>query len=125
MTVYGDGLNVRDWLYVDDHCHAIDLIIHKATDGEVHNVGGHTEMRNIDIVKLICKELGRPESLITYVKDRKGHDLRYTVDSTKIHDELGWTPEMKFEDGIKKTIAWYLEHRDWLDPVISGKYRNS
>ena len=104
LPVYGNGLNVRDWLYVEDHCKAIDLIIHKGRVGEVYNIGGHNEMRNIDIVKLICKELGKPESLITHVTDRKGHDMRYAIDPTKIHNELGWLPETKFADGIKKTI---------------------
>ena len=124
LPVYGEGLNVRDWLYVEDHCRAIDLIIHKGRVGEVYNVGGHNEMRNIDIVKLICKELGKPESLITHVTDRKGHDIRYAIDPTKIHSELGWLPETKFEVGIKKTIKWYLEHRDWWEEIISGEYRN-
>ena len=124
LPVYGKGLNVRDWLYVDDHCRAIDLIIHKGRVGDVYNVGGHNEMRNIDIVKLICKELGKPESLITYVADRKGHDMRYAIDPTKIHEELGWLPETKFEDGLKKTIRWYLEHREWWQEIISGEYQN-
>lgn len=124
LPVYGKGLNVRDWLYVEDHCRAIDLIIHKGKIGEVYNIGGHNEMRNIDIVKMICKELGRPESLITYVEDRKGHDMRYAIDPTKIHQELGWLPETKFADGIKKTISWYLEHRDWWEEIISGEYRD-
>ena len=124
LPVYGEGLNVRDWLYVEDHCRAIDLIIHKGRGGEVYNVGGHNEMRNIDIVKLICRELGKPESLITHVTDRKGHDMRYAIDPTKIHNELGWLPETKFEVGIKKTIKWYLEHRDWWEEIISGEYRN-
>ena len=124
LPVYGEGLNVRDWLYVEDHCKAIDLIIHKGRVGEVYNVGGHNEMRNIDIVKLICKELGKPESLITHVTDRKGHDMRYAIDPTKIHEELGWLPETKFEDGIKKTIRWYLENRDWWEEIISGEYQN-
>lgn len=110
LPVYGDGLNVRDWLYVEDHCCAIDLILRKGCIGEVYNVGGHNEMSNIDIVKLICKELGKPESLITYVTDRKGHDRRYAIDSSKIHRELGWLPETKFSDGIKKTIQWYCTH---------------
>lgn len=113
LPVYGEGVNVRDWLYVKDHCRAIDLIIHKGRVGEVYNVGGHNEMKNIDIVKLICKELGKPESLITHVTDRKGHDLRYAIDPTKIHNELGWLPETKFEDGIKGTIRWYLDNRKW------------
>lgn len=104
LPIYGDGLNVRDWLYVEDHCRAIDLIIRKGKVGEVYNVGGHNEMRNIDIVKLICQELGKPESLITHVTDRKGHDRRYAIDPEKIHRELGWLPETKFADGIKKTI---------------------
>lgn len=124
LPVYGTGENVRDWLYVEDHCKAIDLIIHKGRAGEVYNVGGHNEMRNIDIVKLICKELGKPESLITYVSDRKGHDLRYAIDPTKIHTELGWLPETKFSDGIKKTVKWYLENRKWWEDIISGEYKN-
>lgn len=124
LPVYGTGENVRDWLYVEDHCKAIDLIIHKGRAGEVYNVGGHNEMRNIDIVKLICKELGKPESLITYVSDRKGHDLRYAIDPTKIHTELGWLPETKFADGIKKTVKWYLENRKWWEDIISGEYKN-
>lgn len=124
LPVYGEGLNVRDWLYVKDHCKAIDLIIHKGRVGEVYNIGGRNEMRNIDIVKLICKELGKPESLITHVTDRKGHDMRYAIDPTKIHTELGWLPETKFADGIKKTIKWYLEHRDWWEEIISGEYQN-
>lgn len=124
LPVYGEGLNVRDWLYVEDHCRAIDLIIHKGRVGEVYNVGGHNEMKNIDIVKLICKELGKSESLITYVEDRKGHDMRYAIDPTKIHNELGWLPETKFADGIKKTIKWYLENRKWWETIISGEYQN-
>ena len=124
LPVYGKGINIRDWLYVEDHCKAIDLIIHKGRAGEVYNIGGHNEMRNIDIVKLICKELGKPESLITYVTDRKGHDMRYAIDPTKIHNELGWLPETRFSDGIKKTIKWYLEHRDWWEEIISGEYRH-
>lgn len=123
LPVYGDGLNVRDWLYVEDHCRAIDLIIHKGTVGEVYNVGGHNEMKNIDIVKLICKALHKPESLIQYVTDRKGHDRRYAIDPTKIHAELGWLPETKFADGIQKTIQWYLQHEDWWQPIISGEYQ--
>ena len=123
LPVYGDGLNVRDWLYVEDHCRAIDLILQKGHVGEVYNIGGHNEMRNIDIVKLICKELGKPESLIHHVTDRKGHDRRYAIDPTKIHKELGWLPETKFADGIKKTIQWYLDHEDWWQPIISGEYQ--
>ena len=122
LPVYGEGINVRDWLYVEDHCKAIDLIVRKGTVGEVYNVGGHNEMRNIDIVKLICKELGKPESLITFVTDRKGHDMRYAIDPTKIHEELGWLPETRFEDGLKKTVQWYLDHEDWWQPIVSGEY---
>lgn len=124
LPIYGDGLNVRDWLYVEDHCRAIDLIIRKGKVGEVYNVGGHNEMRNIDIVKLICQELGKPESLITHVTDRKGHDRRYAIDPEKIHRELGWLPETKFADGIKKTIQWYLTHQKWWEDIISGEYQN-
>lgn len=124
LPVYGEGLNVRDWLYVEDHCAAIDLILEKGKVGQVYNIGGHNEMKNIDIVKIICQELGKPESLITYVTDRKGHDMRYAIDPTKIHSELGWLPETKFADGIKKTIRWYLDHKDWWETIISGEYRN-
>ena len=124
LPVYGEGLNVRDWLYVKDHCKAIDLIIHKGRDGEVYNVGGHNEMKNIDIVKLICKELGKPESLITHVADRKGHDMRYAIDPAKIHNELGWLPETSFSDGIRMTIQWYLDNREWWEEIISGEYQN-
>lgn len=124
LPVHGEGINIRDWLYVEDHCRAIDLILHKGKVGEVYNVGGHNEMRNIDIVKLICKELGKPESLITYVADRKGNDMRYAIDPTKIHNELGWLPETKFADGIKKTIQWYLDNSEWWQNIISGEYQN-
>ncbi|MBP5460540.1 MAG: dTDP-glucose 4,6-dehydratase [Lachnospiraceae bacterium] len=124
LPVYGEGLNVRDWLYVEDHCKAIDLIVRKGRIGEVYNVGGHNEMRNIDIVKLIIRELGKSEDLITYVTDRKGHDLRYAIDPTKIHEELGWLPETCFEEGIKKTIKWYLENRSWWEEIINGEYQN-
>ena len=118
LPVYGEGLNVRDWLYVEDHCKAIALIIHKGKFGEVYNVGGHNEKQNIEIVKMICKELGKPESLITYVNDRKGHDMRYAIDPAKIHNELGWLPE------IKKTIQWYLDNREWWQTIISGEYQD-
>ena len=124
LPVYGKGENVRDWLYVDDHCKAIDLIIREGKEGEVYNVGGHNEKRNIDIVKIILKELGKPESLITYVTDRKGHDMRYAIDPAKIHHDLGWLPETHFEEGIKKTIQWYLSHRDWWETIISGEYQD-
>lgn len=122
LPVYGDGKNVRDWLYVEDHCKAIDFILEHGKVGEVYNIGGHNEMANIDIVKLICKELGKPESLIHYVTDRKGHDRRYAIDPAKIHSELGWLPETKFADGIVKTIHWYLENENWWKPIVSGEY---
>ena len=124
LPVYGEGLNVRDWLYVEDHCKAIDLIIRQGEVGEVYNIGGHNEMRNIDIVKIICQALGKPESLITHVTDRKGHDMRYAIDPTKIHDALGWLPETMFKDGIKKTIQWYLDNKEWWERIISGEYQN-
>ena len=123
LPVYGNGENVRDWLYVEDHCRAIDLIIHNGKVGEVYNVGGHNEKRNIDIVRIICQELGKPESLIVHVEDRKGHDRRYAIDPAKIHRELGWLPKTKFEDGIKKTIKWYLEHKKWWQDIINGEYQ--
>lgn len=122
LPVYGDGKNVRDWLYVEDHCKAIDLIIHKGTVGEIYNIGGHNEMANIDIVKLILKELDKPESLITYVKDRKGHDRRYAIVPAKIHKELGWLPETKFAAGIRKTIRWYLNNFQWCLDIIKNKH---
>ena len=124
LPVYGEGLNVRDWLYVEDHCAAIDLILLHGKVGQVYNIGGHNEMKNIDIVKLICKALDKPESLITYVTDRKGHDMRYAIDPTFIHRELGWLPETKFEDGIKKTIQWYLDNKPWWEKIISGEYQS-
>ena len=123
LPVYGNGENVRDWLYVEDHCRAIDLIIHAGKVGEVYNVGGHNEKRNIDIVRIICQELDKPESLIVHVEDRKGHDRRYAIDPAKIHRELGWLPETKFEDGIKKTIKWYLEHKKGWQDIINGEYQ--
>ena len=124
LPVYGEGLNVRDWLYVEDHCRAIDLILENGRVGEVYNIGGHNEKANIEVVKIILKQLGKPESLITFVTDRKGHDQRYAIDPTKIHDELGWLPETKFEDGIKKTIQWYLDNEDWWQNIVSGEYQN-
>ena len=123
LPVFGKGLNIRDWLYVEDHCKAIDLILRNGTVGEVYNIGGHNEMRNIDIVRLICKLLDKPESLITFVADRKGHDLRYAIDPAKIHRELGWLPETPFEVGIEKTIRWYLDNQDWWKEIISGEYQ--
>ena len=124
LPVYGEGLNVRDWLYVEDHCAAIDLILEKGQAGQVYNIGGHNEMKNIDIVKLICKALDKPESLITHVTDRKGHDMRYAIDPAFIHRELGWLPETRFEDGIRKTIRWYLDNRSWWEEIVSGEYQS-
>ncbi|MCI8479236.1 MAG: dTDP-glucose 4,6-dehydratase [Oscillospiraceae bacterium] len=124
LPVYGQGLNVRDWLYVEDHCAAIDLILEKGRVGQVYNIGGHNEMRNIDIVKLICKTLDKPESLITYVTDRKGHDMRYAIDPSFIHKELGWLPETTFEDGIQRTIRWYLDNQNWWEEIVSGEYQS-
>lgn len=124
LPVYGQGLNVRDWLYVEDHCKAIDMIIHKGKIGEVYNVGGHNEKQNIEVVKTILGHLSKPESLITYVKDRAGHDLRYAIDPTKISSQLGWEPETAFEDGMKKTIEWYLDNQSWMDDIKSGEYQN-
>lgn len=108
------GKNVRDWLYVEDHCKAIDLVFHGGKAGQRYNIGGHNEKQNIEIVKLILKRLGKSEDLIEYVEDRKGHDFRYAIDPTKIKEELGWEPETKFEDGIVKTIDWYLENPEYL-----------
>ncbi|MBX7041693.1 MAG: dTDP-glucose 4,6-dehydratase [Ignavibacteria bacterium] len=122
LPVYGDGKNVRDWLYVDDHCSAILAVLEKSRDGEVYNVGGNNEWYNIDIVKLILKKLGRPESMIKYVKDRPGHDRRYAIDSSKIMNELGWKPAHVFEDGIELTINWYVENENWWKKVMSGEY---
>lgn len=122
LPVYGEGLNVRDWLYVEDHCKAIDLIVHNGRVGEVYNVGGHNEKQNIEVVKTVLDHLKKPESLITYVKDRAGHDLRYAIDPTKITNELGWTPETKFADGMKKTVEWYLQNNAWIDDIKSGEY---
>lgn len=123
IPVYGEGLNVRDWLYVGDHCRAIDLIIHKGTVGEVYNIGGHNEKANIDVVKIIINTLDKSEKLITYVTDRKGHDMRYAIDPTKIHTELGWLPETNFKKGIHKTIQWYLDNEEWWKRIISGEYQ--
>ncbi len=123
LPVYGQGLNVRDWLYVEDHCSAIDLILQGGKEGLVYNIGGHNEMRNIDIVKLIVHALDKSEDLITYVTDRKGHDMRYAIDPTFIHNELGWLPETKFENGIVKTIQWYMDNKPWWENIINGEYK--
>lgn len=124
LPVYGKGENVRDWLYVEDHCSAIDLIIHKGRVGEVYNIGGHNERTNLEVVKTIIKELGKSDDLINYVTDRAGHDLRYAIDPTKISSELGWLPQTKFDEGIKKTIRWYLDNRSWWENIISGEYQS-
>ncbi len=121
LPMYGDGKNIRDWLYVEDHCEAIDLILHKAAPGEVYNIGGHNEKQNIEIAELILKFLGKPTSLITYVEDRKAHDRRYAIDPAKIGHDLGWQPKTKFEDGIPKTFSWYKEHALWLKNIESKK----
>lgn len=124
IPVYGTGENVRDWLYVEDHCSAIDKIIHSGRIGEVYNVGGHNERANIDVVKTVLRLLGKPESLIRYVSDRKGHDLRYAIDPTKIETELGWTPTTLFDEGIEKTVRWYLDNKKWWQNIIDGDYKN-
>ncbi|MGW8824280.1 dTDP-glucose 4,6-dehydratase [Paenibacillus lautus] len=123
LPVYGDGLNIRDWLYVEDHCSAIDLVIHKGVSGEVYNIGGNNERTNVHIVQKILQELGKPESLISYVDDRPGHDRRYGIDPTKIMNELGWKPKYNFETGIKETIQWYLANKGWWGRIQSGLYK--
>ncbi|ABO51537.1 dTDP-glucose 4,6-dehydratase [Desulforamulus reducens MI-1] len=124
LPVYGDGMQIRDWLHVSDHCSAIDAVLHKGVDGEVYNVGGNNEKANIEIVKLIIKTLGKSEDLIKYVKDRPGHDRRYAIDSTKITSQLGWKPTYSFEQGMKETIEWYLKNTDWIKNIVSGDYVN-
>lgn len=124
LPVYGTGENIRDWLYVEDHCAAIDLVMRKGREGEVYNIGGHNERTNLEVVKTILRELGKPESLITYVKDRPGHDRRYAIDPTKIHNELGWLPTTTFDDGIRKTIRWYLDNEAWWKNILAGDYQN-
>lgn len=132
IPVYGKGENIRDWIYVEDHANAIDLVFHKGAPGETYNIGGNNEWKNIDLVIALCrimdKKLGRnpgtSERLITYVKDRAGHDLRYAIDSSKIQNELGWKPKMNFEQGLEKTVDWYLSNPDWLNHILSGEYEN-
>lgn len=124
LPVYGTGENVRDWLYVEDHCSAIDLVMRKGRVGQIYNVGGHNEKTNLQVVKAILKHLNKPESLITFVTDRPGHDMRYAIDPTKIHNELGWLPQTRFDDGIKKTIDWYLQNKPWWENIISGEYQS-
>lgn len=123
LPVYGTGENVRDWLYVEDHCRAIDQIIHNGEVGEIFNIGGHNERTNLEVVKTLLNLLNKPQSLIYFVADRKGHDLRYAIDPSKIHSELGWLPTTNFEEGMKKTINWYLENREWWEKIISGEYQ--
>jgi len=125
LPVYGDGLHVRDWLHVEDHCRAVDLVLRKGTAGEVYNVGGNNERTNLEVVRTILRELGKPETLIAYVPDRPGHDRRYAIDASKIRNELGWTPQYEFAAGIRDTIRWYVVNREWLDRVKSGAYRES
>lgn len=122
LPVYGDGLQVRDWLHVADHCSAIDIVLHKGKDGEVYNIGGNNEKANIEIVRLIIKNLGKSEDLIKFVKDRPGHDRRYAIDNTKITTELGWKPKYTFEQGIKETMEWYLANTNWIEGIVSGDY---
>lgn len=122
LPVYGTGENVRDWLHVEDHCHAIDLILTKGKEGEVYNIGGHNERKNLEVVRTILKELEKPESLIQFVTDRPGHDLRYAIDPSKIEAELGWTPKYTFDEGIRQTIHWYLEHKEWWERILTGEY---
>ncbi|WP_342044843.1 dTDP-glucose 4,6-dehydratase [Bacillus sp. OTU530] len=124
LPVYGDGLNVRDWLHVEDHCQAIDLVLHNGRNGEVYNIGGNNERTNIEIVKTILEHLDKPESLIKYVADRPGHDRRYAIDATKLRTELGWQPKYTFDTGIVQTIKWYLKNRDWWENIISGEYQD-
>ncbi len=124
LPVYGDGANVRDWLYVEDHCSAIDLVMRRGRVGEVYNVGGHNERTNLEVVKTVLRELGKPESLITFVRDRPGHDRRYAIDPGKIHGELGWLPETGFEEGMHRTVQWYLAHEDWWKEILAGEYQN-
>ncbi|WP_438434605.1 dTDP-glucose 4,6-dehydratase [Gorillibacterium sp. sgz500922] len=124
LPVYGDGLNIRDWLYVEDHCAAIDLVLHKGEIGEVYNIGGNNEKTNIDIVHRILSELNKPSSLIRYVTDRLGHDRRYAIDATKVKTELGWSPSYPFDKGIECTIQWYVENKNWYDRILNGEYRD-
>jgi dTDP-glucose 4,6-dehydratase len=124
LPVYGMGVNVRDWLYVEDHCAAIDMIIHNGIVGEIYNIGGHNEKTNLDVVKTILNELNKPDSLIEYVSDRPGHDLRYAIDPTKIREELGWEPTTSFDEGIHRTVRWYLDNKSWWENILSVKYQD-
>jgi dTDP-glucose 4,6-dehydratase len=122
LPVYGDGLQIRDWIHVDDHARAIDLVLHQGRAGEVYNIGSDNEKTNLEIIRILLRQLGKPESLIKYVKDRPGHDRRYAIDSTKLHTELGWKPEVDFETGIASTIEWYKTHQEWMQEIVTGKY---
>ena len=122
LPVYGNGENIRDWLYVEDHCEAIDMIIRRGKTGEIYNIGGHNECSNLQVVKNILNVLGKPEALISFVNDRPGHDLRYAVDTQKINSELGWKPSVKFSDGLRYTINWYLENKIWWQDILNKKY---
>lgn len=124
LPVYGKGENIRDWLYVEDHCSAIDLVIMNGRAGEVYNVGGHNERTNLEVVRTILRVLNKPDSLISFVTDRPGHDMRYAIDPGKIHKELGWLPTTSFDDGIRRTVKWYLDHREWWMDILEGDYRN-
>lgn len=124
VPVYGKGENIRDWLYVKDHCKAIDLIIHKGREGEVYNIGGNCEKKNIEVVKAVCRILNKPESLISFITDRKGHDMRYAIDASKMKRELGWYPETDFDCRLEETVKWYLDNKAWWEPIISGEYKN-
>jgi dTDP-glucose 4,6-dehydratase len=124
LPVYGKGTNIRDWLHVHDHCSALDVVLHEGKIGEVYNIGGNNEWKNIDIVKLLLRILGKPESLISFVKDRPGHDLRYAIDASKIKNELDWSPQYTFETGLQETINWYLSNQDWWKRILSGEYKN-
>lgn len=124
LPVYGDGANVRDWLHVADHCKAIDLIVRQGKPGEVYNVGGNNEKSNLEVVRTILRALDKPESLIQYVTDRKGHDRRYAIDASKLERELGWKPEYDFDSGIRETIQWYLDNEDWWKNILSGEYQD-
>ena len=132
IPIYGKGENVRDWLWVNDHAQAIDVIYHNGKNGETYNIGGHNEWTNIDLIRMLCKimdkKLGRQPGesakLITFVKDRAGHDLRYAIDPTKLSEELGWNPSLQFEEGLEKTVSWYLANQEWMDHVTSGQYQS-
>lgn len=124
LPIYGNGMNVRDWIYVDDHCEAILEVFEKGTIGEVYNIGAENEMPNIEIVRTILKKLNKPESLIKFVTDRPGHDLRYAMDNTKINNEIGWIPKYDFNTGLDKTIDWYLNNMTWVENIVSGDYKN-